>query len=78
MSLLKDLKPPPRKSAICKVWVIRELLDAADQKILDAALADLEAWPHETLMRELRKRGLEIGRETIRHHRRGDCVCVSR
>lgn len=76
MSLLKDLTPPVKKSLQCKVWLMREGLDVKDRQILDMALADTEIWPTETLARELRKRGLEIGRETIRNHRRGDCLCV--
>ena len=76
MSLLKDLTPPPKKSLNCKVWLILESLDQADQKILEAALSDSEVWPTESLTRELRKRGIEVGRETIRHHRKGDCACV--
>ena len=58
----------------CKMWVLRDGLSPSDQKILDVALADSESWPIETLTRELRKRGLQIGRETIRAHRKGDCA----
>lgn len=76
MSLLKDLTPPPKRSLNCKVWAIRETLEPADQKIFDAAIADTDVWPVEGLTRELRKRGIEVGRETIRHHRKGDCACV--
>lgn len=76
MSLLKDLTPPAKKPFQCKVWFMREGLEEKDRQILDVALADTETWPTETLTRELRKRGLQIGRETIRTHRRGDCACV--
>ena len=56
---------------------ISEALEKADQIVLADALANIEAWPTESLTRELKKRGVEVGRETIRAHRRGDCVCVS-
>ena len=76
MSLLADMTPPARKASQCKMWMLRDGLDAGDQKILDVALADTESWPTETLTRELRRRGLQIGRETIRAHRKGDCACA--
>jgi len=41
-------------------------------------VANTEDWPTETLVRELRKHGVDVGRETIRAHRRGDCLCVSK
>lgn len=74
--MLEDLTPPPKRVHVCKMAEIRDGLIASDQKILDAAMADTESWPTETLMRELKKRGLPVGRETLRLHRRGDCVCV--
>jgi hypothetical protein len=76
--MLEGLTPPPRKPLQCKLSRLREGLDKSDQKILDDALLNTEDWPTETLVRELRKRGLDVGRETIRSHRRGDCLCVSK
>jgi hypothetical protein len=75
--MLEGLTPPARKPLQCKLSRLREGLDKSDQKILDGAVANVEDWPTETLVRELRKHGLDVGRETIRAHRRGDCVCVS-
>jgi hypothetical protein len=75
--MLEGLTPPAKKPVQCKVTRLRETLDKADQKILDAALANVEDWPTETLVRELRKHGVDVGRETVRAHRRGDCLCVS-
>jgi len=75
--LLGDLTPPPKRVPICKMMQISESLDVADQKILAHALANTEDWPTESLTRELKKRGIDVGRETVRAHRRGDCVCVS-
>jgi hypothetical protein len=76
--MLEGLTPPPKKPSQCKLSVLRDGLDKSDQKILDDAMADAELWPTETLVRELRKRGVDVGRETIRNHRRGDCLCVSK
>lgn len=74
--MLEGLTPPPKRAHICKFANVRSVLSSSDQKILDEAMADTESWPTETLLRELKKRGLDVGRETLRLHRRGDCVCV--
>jgi hypothetical protein len=76
--MLEGLTPPPKATPQCKLGGLRDELDRADQKILDDALANIEDWPTEVLVRELRKHGLTIGRETVRAHRKGDCACVSR
>ena len=76
--MLERMTPPPRKPVLCKLGGLRDGLDKSDQKILDDALLNTEDWPAETLVRELRKHGLDVGRETIRAHRRGDCLCVSK
>ena len=75
--MLEGLTPPPKKPLQCKLSRLRETLEKSDQKILDEAVANTEDWPTETLVRELRKHGFELGRETLRAHRRGDCLCVS-
>jgi hypothetical protein len=75
--MLEGMTPPERKPLQCKLTRLRDGLDKSDQKILDDAVANTEDWPTETLVRELRKHGLDVGRETIRAQRRGDCVCVS-
>ena len=75
--MLEGLTPPPRKALQCKLGALRDGLEKSDQKILDDAVANIEDWPAETLVRELRKHGVDVGRETVRAHRRGDCVCVS-
>jgi len=75
--MLEGLTPPPKKPVQCKLSRLRDALDKPDQKILDEAVANVEDWPTDTLVRELRKHGLDVGRETIRGHRRGDCVCVA-
>lgn len=77
MSVLKDLVAPAKRVPVCKIMVIHDSLDVSDQKIFIQAVDNLEDWPTETLARELKRRGVDIGRETIRTHRRGDCVCVS-
>jgi len=75
--MLEGLTPPAKKPLQCKLSRLREGLDKSDQKILDDAVANTEDWPTETLVRELRKLNFDVGRETIRAHRRGDCLCVS-
>ncbi len=76
--MLEGLTPPAKKPLQCKLSRLREALEKSDQKILDEAVANIEDWPTETLVRELRRFGLDVGRETIRAHRRGDCLCVSK
>jgi hypothetical protein len=76
--MLEGLTPPPKTTPQCKLGGLRDELDKTDQKILDDALANIEDWPTEVLVRELRKHGLTIGRETVRAHRKGDCACVGR
>jgi hypothetical protein len=75
--MLEGLTPPVKRPLQCKLSRLRGALDKADQKILDDAVANTEDWPTETLVRELRRFGLDVGRETVRAHRRGDCLCVS-
>jgi len=78
LSLLKDLVAPAKRVPVCKIMAIHDSLDVADQKIFIQAVDNVDEWPTETLARELKRRGVDVGRETIRTHRRGDCVCVSR
>ena len=73
--MLEGLTPPVRRPSQCKLGGLRDGLDKSDQKILDDALLDVESWPSETLVRELRKLGLDVGRNTVRNHRRSDCLC---
>jgi hypothetical protein len=74
--MLEGMKPPERPRLRCKVWEIRESLEPGDLKIFDAAMQNTEDWSHTSLSLELKKRGISIGRETIRNHRHGDCVCA--
>ncbi len=76
--MLEGLTPPAKKPLLCKLSRLREGLDKSDQKILDDAVANTEDWPTDALVRDLRKFGLDVGRETVRAHRRGDCLCVSK
>lgn len=78
MSILKDLVAPAKRVPMCKIMVIHDSLDVPDQKIFIQAVDNVDEWPAETLARELKRRAVDVGRETIRAHRRGDCVCVNR
>lgn len=72
--MLEDMKPILRRPA-CKVRTIMDELDVKDREIFDAAVRNVDEWSALTLSAELRKRGLSIGGETIRVHRRGECSC---
>jgi hypothetical protein len=76
--MLENMTPKPRGEQKCKMGSLRDGLDKSDQKILDECLANREDWPADLLVRELRKNGLNVGRNTIRAHRRGDCICVTK
>ena len=72
--MLEGLTPQVRKSS-CKVRTILESLDAKDQAILVAALAN-EDWTSNALARELTSRGLTISDKPIMVHRRKECSCA--
>ena len=63
--MLEGLTPPAKKPLQCKLSRLREALDKSDQKILDDAVANTEDWPTETLVRELRKHGVDVGLSLI-------------
>jgi hypothetical protein len=73
--MLEGMRPPEPRNLRCRVWGIRESLEPGDVKIFDGVMLDTEKWSHSNLSLELKKRGLIIGRETIRNHRNGDCLC---
>jgi hypothetical protein len=72
--MLEGLAPPERIHP-CAVRFLREKLDDSDRMILDKALADFDSWPHKTLAKALRERGLMISEKPIRMHRIGQCSC---
>lgn len=73
--MLEGLTPPRPKSVFCKVDEWLKKLDESDKKILLEALEDLQTWPHSTLARALRSKGLDISDTTIGKHRHKDCAC---
>jgi hypothetical protein len=75
--MLEGMTPPAPRHVHCKVWDIRESLEPGDLKIFDGAMSNREQWSHAALHLELKKRGIPLGRETIRNHRNGDCVCAN-
>jgi hypothetical protein len=75
--MLEGMKPPQKQPLHCKVWDIRESLEPGDLKIFDAAMLNTEEWSHSNLSLELKKRGILVGRETVRNHRNGDCLCAN-
>lgn len=72
--MLENLKPPVRVQP-CRVREIFESLDSSDQTIFSKAILDRDAWTAHGLSVELRKIGLQIGDDTIRKHRAGECSC---
>ena len=76
--MLEGMEPPPKRVYVCKFAEIREALSPTDQQILDDAMNNTEEWATEPLVRELKRRGLDIGRETLRLHRRALCACVEK
>jgi hypothetical protein len=75
--MLEGMTPPSPRYVHCKVWEIRESLEPGDVKIFDGAMMNTEQWSHSALNIELKKRGIQLGRETIRNHRNGDCLCAN-
>lgn len=73
--MLEGLTPPRNRTVFCKVddWLGK--LNESDRKILTDALADLNTWPHSTLARALRAKGVDISDTTIGKHRNKDCAC---
>ena len=66
---------PPVKVWPCVVRTLLESLDAKDSRILTSAIADLEAWPANTLAKQLRVRGIVLSGNAITRHRTGVCSC---
>jgi len=75
--MLEDLTPP-KKLKWCKVKDVLDSLEATDQKILQEALDDYNAWPHSILSKSLKQKGLYLADVTIARHRDGDCRCHQR
>jgi hypothetical protein len=63
-----------RVGAVCGVHRVLERLAPADADDLRAVLGDPDVM-HATIVRVLKARGFEVGRESIANHRRGVCKC---
>ena len=73
--MLEGLTPPKNKSESCKVEQILSGLAEPDHGILIEALENQMLWPHATLARALRQRGLSLADVTIANHRKRTCAC---
>lgn len=73
--MLEGLTPPKNKSESCKVEQILSGLTEADSAILIEAIDNQILWPHATLSRALRQRGLSVADVTIANHRKRTCAC---
>jgi hypothetical protein len=71
--MLEDLAKPDRLYS-CAVRNVLATLDAADQKILIAAVMD-ETWKMSTLESALANKGITLGQGAIKRHRFGSCSC---
>jgi hypothetical protein len=63
-----------RVGGVCGIRTVLERLDSADADDLRAVLGDPDVM-HATIVRVLKARGFEVGRESIANHRRGVCKC---
>jgi len=73
--MLEGLARPQSKAVYCKVEMQLAELQPNDKDILIAALADVRAWPANTLSTQLRLKGLSLADVTITKHRRHACAC---
>lgn len=73
--MLEGLRPPKNKSESCKVEQMLNGLSEADGAILIEALDNQVLWPHATLSRALRQRGVSLADVTIANHRKRTCAC---
>lgn len=71
--MLEGLAPTTGKTT-CKVGDVLATLDAKDQEILIAALAD-KRWSPMGLSKALRARGVILGKDTLRTHTEENCRC---
>jgi hypothetical protein len=72
--MLEDLTPPEYITP-CAVRTLLQKLDESDQKILQDALANQQAWGNSALAKALTDRGLRISEKPIRKHRGRYCSC---
>ena len=72
--MLEGLTPPDKRLP-CKVRAIFQQLSDEDATILQAALDNESGWNAMNLAKALSDRGLSIGDNTIRKHRRKECSC---
>lgn len=73
--MLEGLTPPKPKTVYCKIDEWLKKLDEKDTQILIDALNDVQGWPHSTLSRALRAKGVDVSDTTIGKHRHKDCAC---
>jgi len=73
--MLEGLERPESKAVYCKIQMKLAELEPNDREILEAALADVRAWPANTLSTQLRLKGLSLADVTITKHRRQACAC---
>lgn len=73
--MLEGLTPPKNKSESCKVEQVLSKLSEADCAILVEAIDNSALWPHATLAKALRQRGVSLADVTIAKHRNRTCAC---
>lgn len=75
--MLEDLETliPSRDKHDCKLNRLMESLEPSDKSILTNALNDQVKWSTHALHVALRKKGFEIGYQSIYRHRKGACAC---
>ncbi len=74
--MLEGLAPKNYAPAMCALMMrAHQLLDEADRKILEDALAN-PLFPALNLAQQLTERGFAIGETSIRKHRNRKCPCA--
>lgn len=66
---------PPTATRICHASKLIQSLDKADAKILTDAIENEAGWTANALANALAGRGVSMGSDTIRKHRRKECLC---
>ena len=77
MGFQDDLTAETRATHSCKIATIKEKMTAADRKVLDTAMDNLDNVPTEVIIRALNKNpgNPNVGRRVVVKHRDKMCVC---
>lgn len=79
ITVLEDLDDhrPVRSPDGCKFGQLLKSLSDSDRAILEEAVFDRDKWSLNALHAALRKKGLDVGYQTMYRHRNLSCACVA-